>query len=172
MTVIGVKYIFFSNFCVGPQWSHPLSSSVLGGVVASGANTLNHYVAGNNIGPVNGVIAKMTGITPNQPTGTGWDIAIGVSKSYKGIPNMNISKYYRKIKELINPIISPLFYISGRLETHLHTRKTKPLNLLEHLAFICVLVLSNFSSCVKLILVVYFQFRIFGLLLGVKTGCN
>jgi hypothetical protein len=55
-----------------------LSSSVIGGVVASGANTLNYYVGGSHIGPVNGVIAKMTGITTNQPTGTGWDIAIGV----------------------------------------------------------------------------------------------
>ena len=30
------------------------------------------------MGPANGVIAKMTGITPDHPTGTGWDIAIGV----------------------------------------------------------------------------------------------
>ena len=63
----------------GPQWSYPLSSSMIGGVVASGANTLNSYVSGNHVGPVNGVIARMSGIGANQPTGTGWDIAIGVS---------------------------------------------------------------------------------------------
>ena len=68
-------------FCIiilGPQWSHPLSSSVLGGVVATGANTLSYYAGGTQTGPANGVIAKMTGITPDHPTGTGWDIAIGV----------------------------------------------------------------------------------------------
>ena len=63
---------------LGPQWSHPLSSSVLGGVVATGANTLSYYAGGTHMGPANGVIAKMTGITPDHPTGTGWDIAIGV----------------------------------------------------------------------------------------------
>ena len=50
--------------------------------MASGANTLNSYVSGNHVGPVNGVIARMTGISASQPTGTGWDIAIGVSNKY------------------------------------------------------------------------------------------
>lgn len=63
---------------LGPQWSHPLSASVLGGVVATGANTLSYYAGGTHMGPANGVIAKMTGITPDHPTGTGWDLAIGV----------------------------------------------------------------------------------------------
>ena len=50
----------------------------MGGVVASGATTLNYYVGGANAGPVNGVIVRMTGITPSEPTGAGWDLAIGV----------------------------------------------------------------------------------------------
>ena len=70
----------------GPQWRYPLSSSMIGGVVASGANTLNSYVNGNHVGPVNGVIARMAGISSNQPTGAGWDIAIGVSSNkYLGL---------------------------------------------------------------------------------------
>ncbi len=36
------------------------------------------YTAGSS-GPVNGVLARMCGITPNNPIGTGWEIAIGVS---------------------------------------------------------------------------------------------
>ena len=68
-------------FYEGPQWRYPLSSSMIGGVVASGANTLSSYVNGNHVGPVNGVIARMSGISSNQPTGTGWDIAIGVSSN-------------------------------------------------------------------------------------------
>ena len=68
----------FCKLCTGPPWSHPISSTVLGGVVASGATTLNYYVGGANAGPVNGVIVRMTGITPSEPTGAGWDLAIGV----------------------------------------------------------------------------------------------
>ena len=77
-----MNYYFWVYFIhKGPQWRYPLSSSMIGGVVASGANTLNSYVSGNHVGPVNGVIARMAGISSNQPTGTGWDIAIGVSSN-------------------------------------------------------------------------------------------
>jgi hypothetical protein len=36
------------------------------------------YTVGNG-GPVNGVLARMTGITPSNLIGTGWEIATGVN---------------------------------------------------------------------------------------------
>ena len=53
----------------------------VGGVVASGATTLanQYYGQGGGGGPFNGVLARLRGVTTNQPTGAGWDIVIGVS---------------------------------------------------------------------------------------------
>ena len=74
------------------------------------------------MGPANGVIAKMTGITPDHPTGTGWDIAIGVRWLIICIVNFisNDIPFEENIE-----ICIIILLISGRMETHLHTRKTK-----------------------------------------------
>ena len=34
-------------------------------------------VSGLNAGPVNGVLARLRGVTSREPTGAGWDIVVG-----------------------------------------------------------------------------------------------
>ena len=50
--------------------------AVVGNAASAVASSIP-YTVGTG-GPVNGVLARMTGITPNNPIGAGWEIATGV----------------------------------------------------------------------------------------------
>ena len=67
---------FQTSFAMGAVGGAAAAAAAVVGSAAAAANIA--YTAGS-CGPANGVLARMCGITPSNPIGTGWEIAIGVS---------------------------------------------------------------------------------------------
>ena len=69
-------FTFQTPFALGAVGGAAAAAAVAAVGSAAAAASIP-YTVGNG-GPVNGVLARMTGITPSNPIGTGWEIATGV----------------------------------------------------------------------------------------------